>query len=189
MRDPEHLWVSLAARARTIVYNTELTSDVERKSIVDYAALADASWRKRLCLASSTVAGNGSLIAMLINDHGVRETELIVRGWRANLATFVFTDDARLLEAIAAGQCAVGVADSSEIARYLQKDPDANVAPHWFSEGGVLHINASGGGVTRHAQNPEGAASLLEWLTSDAANALFAALILEFPAGIPGSQH
>ncbi len=181
LRDPEHLWVSFAVRARTVVYNTELTSDAERKSIADYASLGEESWRERLCLSSSTVPGNGSLIAMLINDHGIGAAELIVRGWRANFAASVFIDDTALLQAIAAGQCAVGIADSSEIARFLRMHAAANVAPHWFADDGVLHMNASGGGVTRHAQNPEGAASLLEWLTSAAANALFAGLTLEFP--------
>ena len=186
LRDPEHLWVSFTARARIVVYNTDLTSDAERKSIVDYASLTEASWRERLCLSSSKIAGNGSLIAMLINDNGVRGAELIVRGWRANLAASVHSDDSKLLQAVAAGQCAIGIAASSEIARFLRTNADANVAPHWFSNDGVLHVNATGGGVTRHAQNAEGAASLLEWLTSDAANALFAALILEFPVN-PGS--
>ena len=36
--------------------------------------------------------------------------------------------------------------------------------------------------MTRHAENPDGAAVLLEWLTSGQANALFAALGLDFPA-------
>ena len=182
LRDPEYLWVSFASRARTIVYNPALTGDAERESVVDYASLTDGSWRERLCLSSSTVAENGSLIAMLINDNGVRKAELIVRGWRANLAAPVFTDDKKLLQAIAAGQCAVGIADSSEIARFLRTNSDAKIAPHRFPDGGVLHINASGGGVTRHAQNPEGAVALLEWLTSDAANSLFATLTLGFPA-------
>lgn len=185
-RDPEHLWVSLAARARTVVYNTDLVSTAELKSIVDYASLTEELWRERLCLSSSKIAGNGSLIAMLINDNGVRDAELIVRGWRTNLAASVFSDDSDLLQAVAAGRCVIGIADSSELARFLRANADANVAPFWFSDLGVLHVNATGGGVTRHARNPEGAASLLEWLTTDDANALFAALTLEFPVN-PGS--
>lgn len=182
LRDPEHLWTSLAIRARTVVYNTELLSVAELESVTDYASLTADPWRERLCLSSSGVPGNASLIAMLINDNGVRETEAIVRGWRANLALPVFDNDARLLQALAAGQCAIGIADSSEVAGFLQANANADVAPHWFPEAGVLHINASGAGVTRHAQNPDGAAALLEWLTDESANGLFAALRREFPA-------
>jgi len=182
LRDPEHLWTSLAVRVRTVVYNTELLSVTEIESVTDYGSLTADSWHERLCLSSSGVPGNASLIAMLINDNGVRETETIVRGWRANLALPVFDNDARLLQAIATGQCAIGIADSSEVAGFLQANANADVAPHWFAEAGVLHINASGAGVTRHAQNPDGAVALLEWLTDESANGLFAALRLEFPA-------
>jgi iron(III) transport system substrate-binding protein len=182
LRDPEHLWTSISVRTRTVVYNTELLSSAEIETVTDYTSLTAESWRERVCLSSSRVRGNALLIAMLINDNGVRETEAIVRGWRANFALPVFENDAKLLQAIAAGQCAIGIADSNEIAGFLQANANGNVAPHWFAQAGVLHINASGAGVTRHTQNPDGAAALLEWLTSESANGLFAALRLEFPA-------
>jgi iron(III) transport system substrate-binding protein len=174
--------VSFGARARVVVYNTELTGSAELESVSNYSSLAAGAWRERLCLSSSNIPGNGSLIAMLIYDHGLREAEVIVRGWRANLATSSFSDDQDLLQAIAAGQCVLGIADSSEIARFQETNPAATLASHWFREAGVQHINASGGGVTRHAQNPEGATSLLEWLTSAPANTLFALSSREFPA-------
>lgn len=182
LRDPEHLWVSLGVRARVVVYNTKLTGSAELESVSDYSSLTAETWRERLCLSSSHVPGNGSLIAMLINDHGIREAEVIVRGWRANLAMSSFSDDQNLLQAVAAGQCALAIADSSEIARFQEAYPAAAVALHWFREAGVQHIDAGGVGVTRHARNPEGAASLLEWLTSASANSLFALSSREFPA-------
>jgi iron(III) transport system substrate-binding protein len=180
-RDPDHLWVSVATEARAVVYNTDLANDTDLTTVIDYASLGEERWRQRLCLSSSGVAGNGSLLAMLVNDNGIREAELIVRGWRANLARSVYGDDRRLLQAIGTGRCVIGIAGSSEIARYLRTNKDARIAPHWFATPGVLHIDASGAGVTRHAQNPRHAAALLEWLTSEAANALFAARTLHFP--------
>ena len=39
----------------------------------------------------------------------------------------------------------------------------------WANQGaneGGTHVNLSGGGVTAHAKNPEGARKLLEWLSS-----------------------
>jgi len=174
LRDPEHLWVSLAARGRIVIYNTELTSAAELGTIVDYASLGEPRWRGRLCLSSSGNAGNRSLIAMLVNDNGVRPAELLVRGWRSNLAAPVLSDDSNLLQAVAAGRCGIGIADSSELARFQRANAHARIAPFWFSDPGVLHVDVTGAG------------KLLEWLTSDAANALFAALTLEFPLN-PGS--
>ena len=57
----------------------------------------------------------------------------------------------------------------------------ASPAAHWFVEGSPVYIDVTGAGVTRHAENPDGAVALLEWLTSRQPNALFAALGLEFP--------
>ncbi len=189
LRDPEQLWVSLSARARTIVYNAQLVNEVELRLITGYTSLADSSWRGRLCLSSSAVAGNRSLIARLISDLGLREAEKIVRGWRANLAGAVHADDAKLLQALAAGECAVGLADSSRIAAYLNAERQTNITPHWFAGAGITHVDASGGGVTRHAGNPDGAAAVLEWLTSRDANARFAAALLEFSANPQSSTH
>ena len=118
---------------------------------------------------------------MLINDHGVRDAELIVRGWRGNIAAAVYRDDRQLLRAVEAGQCVVGLAGSSVIARFQRATSASNVTPLWFPEPGVQHVNPTGAGVTRHAANPALAVSLLEWLTSANANALYASRILHFP--------
>jgi iron(III) transport system substrate-binding protein len=189
LRHPEHLWVSLSTRARAIVYNARLLHEDELRQISSYTSLADTSWRGRLCLSSSIVAGNRSLIARLINDLGLREAEMVVRGWRANLAGAVHADDPKLLQALAAGECAVGIADSSRIVAFLDAERHTDIAPHWFAAAGVTHIDASGGGVTRHAGNPDGAVKLLEWLTSREANARFAAALLEFSANPRSSTH
>jgi iron(III) transport system substrate-binding protein len=181
LRDPDYYWYSIATEVRTVVFNTNLAASPELASIADYGSLGDNRWRQRLCLSTSQVAGNRSLLAMLVNDHGTRDAEILVRGWRANLAATVYRDETRLLEAIAGGECVIGIAGSSELARYLQDHPDASVAPHRFPGSAVVHVDASGAGVTRHAQNPGLAASLLEWLTSDSANALFAARTLQYP--------
>jgi iron(III) transport system substrate-binding protein len=44
-----------------------------------------------------------------------------------------------------------------------------------------VHVNISGAGVTRHAKNPAGAQKLIEWLSSDKAQNLFADVNLEYP--------
>lgn len=186
LRDPEHLWVSVSTRARMVVHNPELTSEAELATVMGYTSLAVQIWRERLCLSSFAVSGNDSLVAMLIHELGQREAERTVRGWRANLETGLFDDDGGLLQAVADGDCAIGIAASSEIARFLESDSDATVLPHRFAEGGAVHVDVTGAGVTRHARNPEGAVSLLEWLTSETANAEFAAALLEFPAN-PGA--
>ena len=181
LRDAEKLWHSLSVRARIVVYNTNLASALQVATISDYGSLGDELWNGKLCLSSSSVLGNRSLIAYLIKTHGARDAELIVRGWQANLGAPVFSDDGDLLQAIADGRCSIGLADSNDLAAYVRGRPAAPLAAQWFVEESPVYIDVTGAGVTRHAENPDGAIELLEWLTSGQPNALFAALGLEFP--------
>jgi iron(III) transport system substrate-binding protein len=182
LRDAEKLWHALSVRARIVVYNTTLAEAAQVATISDYGSLGDESWRGKLCLSSSSVPGNRSLIAYLIKKHGARNAELIVRGWQANLAAPVFSDDNEVMQAIVDGRCAIGIADSNDLALLIRGRPNAPLAAQWFAEGSPVYIDVTGAGVTRHAENSDGAAELLEWLTTDQPNALFAALGLEFPA-------
>lgn len=187
LRDPENMWFGLSVRARTIVYDTR---SVDPAELTDYAGLADEKWHGRLCLRTSEKVYNQSLVAMLIAQHGEERTEEIVRGWVANLATAVFPNDTRLIEAIAAGQCEVGIVNTYYFGRLQKENPDIPVAVFWPSaETGGVHVNVSGAGVTRHAKNPEGAQALLEWMSTPAAQALFGGENMEYPANPAVEPH
>jgi iron(III) transport system substrate-binding protein len=187
LRDPENMWFALSVRARTIVYDTR---DVDPAELSDYRDLADEAWRGRLCLRTSEKVYNQSLVAMLIADYGEEQTEKTVRGWVANLATDVFSNDTSLIEAIAAGQCDVGIVNTYYFGRLQKERPDIPVAIFWPSAAtGGVHVNVSGAGVTRHAKNPEGARALLEWMSSDAAQGLFGGENMEYPANPAVEPH
>jgi iron(III) transport system substrate-binding protein len=179
LRDSESRWVGLATRARIVIYNDTLVTDDEVATLQNYASLRDERWRGRLCLSSSRSGGNRLLIAHLINTHGVREAETIARGWRANLATTIFADDDALLAAMAAGDCAIGIADSNRI---YAIPGSTDVSAHWFSAPDATVIDASVAAVSRHANDAAGAQQMLEWLTTPTPNALFAIRQLDLPA-------
>lgn len=181
-RDPEKSWTALAVRGRGVVLNPVLVAEPELASISGFASLADDRWRDRLCLSSSSVAGNRSLIARLIRDHGERQAEIVVRGWRDNLAQPVYADDAQLLQAIADGSCAIGIAGFDKLARLIDADQTVNLRPHRFADPDQAHVELSGAGVTRHARHPEQAAAMLELLIEAEANAKFAAMLYALPA-------
>lgn len=180
LRDPQNRWFGLSVRARTIFYNPQ---KVKRAELSSYEDLANPKWKGRLCLRTSKKVYNQSLVAMMIAEHGEAKTEQIVRGWVKNLATDVFPDDTKLLEAIGAGQCDVGIANTYYYGRLIQKQPQLPVAVFWPNQNGRgVHVNVSGAGVTTHAKNRAGAVKLLEWLSSDKAQNLFADVNLEYPA-------
>jgi iron(III) transport system substrate-binding protein len=179
LRDPEHRWFGLTMRARTIMYNPKRVAPSELST---YEALGDPRWKGRLCLRTSGYIYNQSLLATMIRRHGEPRTEEIVRGWVANQPTLI-NGDTKILEAIAAGQCDVGLANSYYLARMLKKDPATPVALFWANQQtSGTHVNISGAGVTAHARNRANAIKLLEFLSGLQAQQLFADASLEFPA-------
>jgi iron(III) transport system substrate-binding protein len=179
-RDPDNRWFALTVRARTIVYNTKRVKPADLSS---YEDLGTAKWKKRLCLRTSKKVYNQSLVATMIGELGEAKTEAIVRSWVANLATDVFSDDTAMIEAIAAGQCDVGIANTYYFGRLKSKQPDAPVALFWPNQGDRgVHVNVSGGGVTRHSKHAAAAIKLLEWLSSAPAQKIFTEIDYEYPA-------
>ena len=179
LRDPEGRWFGLSVRARTIVYNTEKVQPAELSS---YEALAGKEWDKKLILRTSKKVYNQSLVASLIADHGSEQAAKIVTGWVNNLAAAPFSNDTKALEAVAAGIGEVTIVNTYYFGRLMNKKPQLPLAIFWPNqEANGVHMNISGAGITKHADNKNGAVKLLEWLAGEEAQAQFAALNMEFP--------
>lgn len=164
LSDPDGRWYALSVRARTIVYNPEA---VRADELSTYEALADPRWKGRLCMRNSPNVYTQSLVASLISHHGYDEALRIVRGWVANDVDIMATD-VLILEAIAQGACDVGLTNHYYLAREYAERPDFPVALLWANQDDRgVHVNVSGAGVTRHADNPELGRQLIEWLATD----------------------
>lgn len=184
-RDSQGQWTGLSLRARTIFYNPQMVDESELSS---YEDLADPKWAGKLCLRTSKKVYNQSLVASMMEHLGVEQTEQVVKGWVSNLATDVFADDVTMLEAIASGQCGVGIANTYYYGRILDENPDFPVKLFWANQNTTgTHINVSGAGVVANADNAEGAVDLIEWLSSDEAQDYYASSDKEYPvkSGVP----
>ncbi len=184
LRDPGNEWFGLSVRARTIVYNKNKVIPGE---LTTYEDLASRNWKGRLCLRTSKKVYNQSLVATMIGEYGEDKSEKMVRGWVANLATDPFPDDTKAMEAVAAGLCDVTVVNTYYFGRLMEKKPNLPLAIFWPNQNAKapnagVHVNVSGAGVTRHAKNPGEAQKLLEWLSSDKAQNLYADVNMEYPA-------
>jgi iron(III) transport system substrate-binding protein len=182
---PSHLraknneWVGLSVRARPIMYSTERVKPGELST---YEALGDPTWNGKLCFRTSKKVYTQSLVATMIKTLGEERTEGIVRAWMANQPR-IFESDSKLLEAIAAGQCDVGITNTYYLAHLVAKDAKFPVAVFWPNQGDRgVHINISGAGVTKHAKHRDQAIQLLEFLSSAEAQNLYADVNYEYPA-------
>ncbi len=184
LKDPGKEWFGLSVRARTLVYNPTKVAPGE---LTTYEDLATPKWKNRLCLRTSKKVYNQSLVAMLIWEHGEEQTEKLVRGWVANLATEPFPDDTKAMEAVAAGLCDVTLVNTYYFGRLMAKKPNLPLAIFWPNQNlknkaAGVHVNVSGAGVTKYAKHPNEARQLLEWLSSEKAQNLYADVNLEYPA-------
>lgn len=187
LRDPANRWFGLSVRARTIFYNP---TKVKPSQLSTYADLADPKWKGKLCLRTSNNVYNQSLVSAIMANKGKAETERIVKGWVANLATAPLSDDTKVLESIHAGRCDVGIVNTYYYGRLLDKMPDLKVKPFFADQKARgTHVNVSGAGVTKYSKQPAEAQKFIEWLSSAEAQNLFADNNREYPANPKIAPH
>lgn len=192
-RDPEGNWFGLTKRARVIMYSTERVNPTQLST---YEALAEPRWQGKILVRSSSNVYNQSLVGALIEAIGPDATERWARGLVANFARRPQGADADQLKAVAAGEGDIAITNTYYLARLAKsdnaadRDVAAKVAPFFPNQGPGergAHVNISGGGVVATSRNRANAIAFLEFLTSDAAQAVFAQGSLEYPivAGTP----
>jgi iron(III) transport system substrate-binding protein len=190
LRHPDGLWFGFSTRARVIVYNKSQigAADAPKR----YEDLADARWKGKVCMRSSSNVYNLSLMASLIHHLGEEKAESWARGVVANLARDPKGGDTDQIRAVAAGECQVALANTYYAVRILKSDKDADravaakigiVFPNQGDRG--AHVNISGAGMLKHAPHPENAVRFLEYLLGPEAQALFAGGNNEYPVA-PG---
>jgi iron(III) transport system substrate-binding protein len=177
-REPNGLWFGFSLRARVIAYSKAKVRPGELQS---YQDLADAKWRGRLCMRSSSNLYNLSLMAALIERFGEAKAEAWAKAVKDNLAREPKGGDTDQLRSVAAGECDVTLSNQYYVARLArsQKADERAVAeklgivfPDQAGRG--THVNISGAGVMKNAPNRDAAIRFLEYLASDEAQRYFA---------------
>jgi iron(III) transport system substrate-binding protein len=185
-REPGGLWYGFSLRARVIAYNK---AKVKPAEVPTYESLADAKWKGRVCMRSSTNIYNLSLMGAMIDHLGEAKAEQWAQGVKSNLARDPKGGDTDQLKSVAAGECDVTISNQYYYARLLRSQkPDEREAgervgivfPNQASWG--THVNISGAGVMKNAPNREAAVRFLEYLASDDAQRYFAEGNNEWPA-------
>lgn len=191
-RHPEGLWYGLSVRARIILANRERVNPGE---IATYEDLASPAFKGRVCTRSGKHEYTVSLIASVIEAVGEDQAEAWLRGVKDNLARKPQGNDRAQAKAIHEGVCDIAIANTYYVGKMLTNDQDPGekawaesvriVFPNQADRG--THVNVSGGAVTRSAKNTANAIKLLEFLSDDYAQKLYAEQNFEYPvkAGVP----
>ena len=182
-RDPGNQWFGLTTRAR-IIYAAK--DRVQPGEITTYEDLADPKWQGRLCMRSGLNDYNVALTAAYLLHHTPEEATTWLTGLKANLARKPTGGDRDQVKAIWAGECDIAIGNTYYIGQMLS-DPeekqfaDAVRIDFPVFEGGGTHMNVSGIAMTKAAPNKAAALKLMEWLSGDAAQQIYAETNHEFP--------
>lgn len=184
-REPQGYWFGLTKRARIIVYHPDRVSMSELST---YQALTEPQWEGRVVTRTSTNLYSQSFTASMIAVYGEEEARTFVRGLVANLAHAPRGNDRDQAKQVMNGEADVAIMNTYYMGRMLNSaDPfEREVAetlalffPNQETTG--THVNLSAAGVTRHANNVEGAIQFIEFLSGTEAQGLFASANFEYP--------
>ncbi len=186
LRASDAQWFGFSTRARVLVYNTD---KIEGSALTSYADLADPAYKGRICVRSSGNIYNQSLLASMIAQDGAEAAKTWAKNLLDNLARKPQGGDTDQIKAVAAGVCDVALVNSYYVYRLRRSDSEDDKAVvenlgiiFPGQEGGTgTHVNISGAGVLKHAQNKAAAIKFLEYLTTDKAQAYFANGNNEYP--------
>ena len=182
-------WFGISTRARVLIVNR---ARVAPDTITSYADLAKPEFKGKVCTRSAAHPYMLSLIASIIEHQGEESATAWARGVVANFARQPRGGDTDQIKAVASGECAVALTNTYYLVRIMRSDKPADrdtmarLQVIWPDQAGYgAHINVTGGGVLRHAKNPEAALRFLEYLASDEAQRYLADGNNEWPA-VPG---
>ena len=190
-RDPGNQWFGLTSRARIIYAATDRVAEGE---VTTYEDLADPKWTGRICTRSGTHDYNLALLGAVIAHDGEPAAKAWAEGVRANLARKPAGGDRDQVKAIWAGECDIALGNTYYMGQMLADPEQAEWANSvrilfpTFVEGGT-HMNISGMAMTKAAPNQDAALKLMEFLSSDEAQKIYAETNHEFPVkpGVPVS--
>lgn len=192
-RHPEHYYTGVTKRARVFVYHPDRVDPLELST---YEALTDPSMRGRIVLRSSQNVYNQSLFASLIELNGEEAFDAWLSGLKDNLARRPAGNDRDQAKAVFAGEADIAIMNTYYMGKMaFSDDPyEREVAaaldvffPNQDTTG--THVNITGLGLVRHADNPEAAEALMAYLLSENVQNVFASTNYEYPVIETATVH
>lgn len=182
-RDPAGHWFGLTNRARIIVTSKER---MQLGDISSYEDLADPKFAGRICSRSGKHPYMVALVASVI-AHTDRDTaKTWLQGVKENLARKPQGNDRAQVKAIAAGECDIAIINSYYMGHMASDEEQSEwansvdiVFPNQGDRG--THMNISGMALTRHSPNKDSAIKLMEFLSANLAQSMYADQNYEYP--------
>ncbi|CDQ49423.1 iron(III) ABC transporter, periplasmic iron-compound-binding protein [Vibrio anguillarum] len=191
-RDSADEWFALTIRTRSVYSSRDRVGKLGDD--FNYADLAKPEFKGKICTRSGKHPYNVALVASMIAEQGEASTKVWLEGVKANLARKPQGNDRDQVKAIKEGLCDVSLGNSYYLGKMLADEKQKSWAeavyinfPGQNAQG--THVNVSGMAMAKYAPNKENAVKLMEFLTSDKAQHMYADVNFEYPvkAGVERS--
>lgn len=185
-RDPDGQWFALTTRVRNI-YTSR--SEYGQVANISYEELADPKYKGQICTRSGKHPYNVALISSMISEHGEADAKTWLEGVKANLARKPQGNDRAQVKAIKEGVCTVALGNSYYLGKMLKNPKQVAWAesvfinfPNQANRG--AHVNVSGMVLAKNAPNKANAVKLMEYLSGDRAQQMYAEVNMEYPVKV-----
>ncbi|MDB5412049.1 MAG: idiA [Rubritepida sp.] len=193
LRDPAGHWFAASTRARVFMYDKAKGVPA---GLARYEDLADPKFHGQVAVRSSGNGYNVALASSYLSANGAEATESWARGIAGNLSRPPSGGDRDQIRAMMAGQGSIAVSNTyylglmsiSQQAEEREMAPRVGVIfPNQGDRG--THVNVSGAAMVKTSPNRDSAKAFLEYLTTPAAQRVFALGNMEFPAVPEAEVH
>ncbi|MFU2090224.1 Fe(3+) ABC transporter substrate-binding protein [Avibacterium avium] len=183
-RDSQGKWFALTSRARVVYSSKDRVGKLPAS--FTYYDLAKPELKGKVCVRSGKHSYNVSLIASMIAHDGVEKAKDFLTGLKANLAQKPQGGDRDQVKAIKEGVCDYSLGNSYYYGKMLEDEKQKSWAEAAYinypnQETVGTHMNISGVVVAKYAPNKDNAVKLVEFLSGDKAQHLYAELNHEYP--------
>ncbi len=190
-RDPKQHWFALTTRVRNIYSSSERVGPAN----ITYQDLASPEFKGKICTRSGKHPYNVSLVASVIAHQGEASAKVWLEGLKANLARKPQGNDRAQVKAVKDGLCDYALGNNYYLGKMLadpKQVPWAQAVninfPNQKTTG--AHVNVSGVVLAKYAPNKSNAIKLMEFLSDDLAQQIYAEVNYEYPVkeSVPASK-
>ncbi|SUU34846.1 extracellular solute-binding protein [Actinobacillus seminis] len=192
-RDSKNEWFALTTRARAIYTSKDRVGKLPED--FTYYDLAKPEYKGKVCVRSGKNSYNVSLFASMIAHDGEAKVKQFLQDLKGNLARKPQGGDRDQVKAIKEEVCDYALGNSYYFGKMLDDEKQREWAqavyinfPNQKAQG--THVNISGVVLAKYAPNKENAVKLIEYLSGDRAQQMYAELNHEYPVkpGVASSK-
>lgn len=192
-RDSDNQWFALTQRTRSVYSSRERVGELAES--FDYLDLAKPEYKGKICTRSGKHPYNIALVSSMIAHYGEVQTKQWLEGVKANLARKPQGNDRSQVKAIKEGLCDYSLGNSYYLGKMLNDPQQVSWAESVYinfpgQQANGTHVNVSGMAMAKYAPHRDNAVKLMEFLTGDVAQKMYAEVNFEYPVkiGVPSSE-